>query len=295
LTASVGGVPAADFPDPRALLRRYGLRPNKRLGQHFLIERSVLTEILAAAEVTSSDTVLEIGPGLGLLTAALAERAGRVVAVELDPLLRGVLLQLLGLRPNVEIVTADILQADPPALLGLPHEATGRWPGYKVVANLPYNITSAVLRQILEARVQPERAVVMVQKEVAERIVAGPGDMSVLAVAVQFYATPSLVTIVPAASFHPPPKVDSAVLRLDVRATPRADVPDVAAFFRVVRAGFGQKRKQLKNSLAAGLELDGATTATVLATAGIDGTRRAETLTLAEWATLTRKVSSSAA
>jgi len=280
--------PGGEFPDPRAILRAYGLHPRKALGQHFLVDRDALAAIVAAADLAPTDTVLEVGAGVGILTAALAERAGRVVAVELDDDLQVALRGLFALQPRVEIVAADILRVDPAALLGLPPGAGGRQAGYKVVANLPYNITSAVLRHLLEAPVRPERLVVMVQQEVAQRLLAQPGDMSVLAVSVQLYAAPSLVTLVPAASFHPPPKVDSAVIRLDVHLQPPVDVPDVDRFFRVVRAGFGQKRKQLKNSLAHGLQLDGPTTAAILAAAGVDGTRRAETLSQAEWAALTR-------
>lgn len=280
-------VPLPDFPDPRTILRAYGLRPQKRLGQHFLADRQVVARTVEAADLTVADAVLEIGPGLGVLTAALVERAGRVMAVELDPVMRGVLLQILGLKPNLAVVAADILTLDLASTMGF-DTASGRMPGYKVVANLPYQITSAALRHILEARVRPERAVVMVQWEVAERILAEPGDLSILAVSVQIYARPSLVTRVPAASFYPPPKVDSAVLRLEVYDEPPVDLPNLDLFFRVVRAGFGQKRKQLKNSLAAGLRLDSRGVATLLAGAGIDGTRRAETLALDEWASLAR-------
>ncbi len=287
--------PAAEFPDPRAVLRAYGLRPRKGLGQHFLVDRAALAHILAAAELGPGDTVLEVGPGPGLLTAALAERSGRVVAVELDPDLVTVLGGLFALQPRVSIVAADILRVDPASLAGLAPGVTGRATGYKVVANLPYHITSAVLRHLLEARARPERLVVMVQREVAERILAAPGRLSVLAVSVQLYARPSLVTTVPAAAFHPPPKVDSAVLRLDVHPRLPVDIPDVDTFFAVLRAGFGQKRKQLKNSLSAGLGLDAAAVAGLLATAGVDGTRRAETLTLAEWAALARALAARAA
>ncbi len=252
------------------------------------MDREALARIVAAAELTTTDVVLEIGPGLGVLTAALAPRAGRVVAVELDADLHPVLRALFAVHTNVDIVQADVLRVDPGELVGLPAAASGRVPGYKVVANLPYNITSAVLRHILEARAQPERAVVMVQKEVAQRILAGPGAMSVLAVAVQLYAAPSLVSEVPASAFHPAPKVDSAVLRLDIHDGLPVAVANVPWLFQVVRAGFGQKRKQLRNSLAGGLHLPGPAAAAALEQAGIDPTRRAETLRLAEWAELAR-------
>lgn len=241
---------------------------------------------MAAADLGPADTVLEVGPGLGVLTDALARSAGRVVAVELDPGMRTVLSQVLGAHANVAIVAADILEVEPADVLALPPGACGTWPSYKVVANLPYQITSAVLRHLLEARVRPERAVIMVQKEVAERILAAPGAMSVLAVAVQVYARPSLVSIVPADAFYPAPKVDSAVLRLDTFPEPLVALADLPSFFRVVRAGFGQKRKQIKNSLASGLALDPAGALDLLAVAGIEPRRRAETLSLEEWAAL---------
>lgn len=272
--------------DPRAVMRRFGIRPRKSLGQHFLVDRSYLAAIIEAAEVMPDDLVLEIGPGLGVLTEALAARVGRVVAVELDPEMRRVLADVLAPCTNVDLVAADILDVAPGDLLeGLDPTEAGR--PYKVVANLPYNITSAVLRHLLEARHPPVRAVVMVQREVAERILAEPGDMSILAVAVQFYATASSVTDVPAQAFYPRPKVQSRVLRLDVRPEPAVPVGDPAAFFRTVRAGFGQKRKQLKNSLAAGLDIGTAEAVVALEAAGIDPTRRAQTLDLTEWARLT--------
>jgi 16S rRNA (adenine1518-N6/adenine1519-N6)-dimethyltransferase len=281
--------PGATFPDARAVLRAYGLRPDKRLGQHFLTDPAVLGEILAAAELRPSDEVLEIGPGPGILTAALLERSSRVVAVELDPQLRAVLLQFLGLDSRLEVVAADVLELDLAERMGFPPAAVGRRSGYKVVANLPYQITSAALRQVLEARVQPELAVLMIQREVAERILAAPGGLSVLGVSVQLYARPSLVTRVPAAAFYPAPKVESTVVRLDVYDKLPVDVPNRGLFFRVVRAGFGQRRKQLKNSLAAGLGLEPAAAAALLDAAGVDGSRRAQDLGLEEWAELARQ------
>ncbi len=275
---------------PRRLLQVYGLKPDKRLGQHFLADSGPVRAAVEAAELRPDDRVLEVGPGLGILTHALCARAGQVVAVELDGKMRQVLADQLGHRANLRAVDADILSADPAELIGAPPEARGRLAGYKVVANLPYQITSAVLRHLLEARVRPERLVVMIQREVAERILARPGDLSLLAVAVQLYAEPSLVTVVPPEAFLPPPKVDSAILRLDVRPLPLLSLgeAELEGFFRVVRAGFGQKRKQLRNSLAAGLALSPAAAAELLERAGIDPRRRAETLSLEEWGGLER-------
>jgi len=306
-TSPTGNVPDRHDPDllnPRAILRFHGIRPNKRLGQHFLTDRGYLAQIVAAADLRPTDTVLEVGPGLGVLTDALALRAGRVVAVEVDEAMRAVLASTVRNHDNVAIVAASILNTQPGELVAPsvggnadgfdPRADARRRPrrhvGYKVVANLPYQITSAALRHILEAAVQPELAVVMVQAEVAERILAEPGDMSVLAVSVQYYATPSLVTRVPAEAFYPRPKVDSAVLRLDVFDAPPTDGPGVEVFFRTVRAGFGQKRKQLKNSLAAGLAMDRALATEALERAEINPTRRAETLSLDEWGRLAHVV-----
>jgi 16S rRNA (adenine1518-N6/adenine1519-N6)-dimethyltransferase len=270
--------------DPREVLRRHGLQPRKGLGQNFLVDRRALERIVAAADLAPHDTVLEVGPGVGQLTRLLSEAAGRVVAVELDRQMVAVLRQELADRPNVQIVEADILEVDPGAL------AAGR--PYKVVANLPYYITSAALRHLLEAQPPPSLLVVTVQQEVAERITAAPGEMSLLAVSVQFYGRPRRVARIPAGAFYPPPKVDSAALRIDVYPPEErpVQVDDVEGFFRVVRAGFGQRRKQLRNSLAAGLRLDSGQVEAALERAGIDSRRRAETLSLAEWAALAREL-----
>ncbi len=292
------------------LIRRFDLDPKKSLGQNFLVDESHLARIAAAADLSSADTVLEIGPGLGVLTRHLAAQAGRVVAVELDDRLIPVLHELFADQPHVSFIHADILQVDPASLVT--DDKMTRWqddkgivgasrqspvanpqsPPYKVVANLPYYITSAVLRHLLESPHPPTLAVVMVQREVAQRIVAGPGDMSLLAVGIQFYAQAKIVQKVPAGAFHPRPKVDSAVLRLDVRPQPLVADVDPAWYFEVVRAGFGQKRKQLCNSLTAGLGLSKEMIEASLTAAGIDPTRRAETLSLQEWGALAKRLKS---
>ena len=263
--------------------------PKKSLGQHFLVDRSHLEQIVAAADLTPEDTVLEIGPGLGTLTQELANRAGRVVAVELDDRLVQPLREQFADRPHVQIVHGDILALAPAALLQPHTPPTGQQTAaplrYKVVANLPYYITSAILRHVLEATPPPTLVVVLVQLEVAQRICAQPGDLSLLAVSVQYYAQPRLVHRVPAGAFRPRPQVDSAVLRLEVHPQPIVAVPP-DRFFAVARAGFGQKRKQLLNSLAAGLGLPKPESQAALLKAGIDPTRRAETLSLEEWGAL---------
>lgn len=279
------------------LVRRYQIDPKRSLGQNFLIDTSHLDRIVAAADLQRDDVVLEIGPGVGTLTRRLAEQAGHVVAVELDNRLIELLRADFADQPHVEIVHSDILEISPPALLAAHLAAfnaasSGATPAthggiqYKVVANLPYYITSLALRHVLEASPPPTLAVVMVQKEVAERICAQPGDLSLLAVSVQFYAHPRIVQRVPAGAFYPAPKVDSAVLRLDVRPQPAVTSVSPEEFFRVVRAGFGQKRKQIANSLSAGLALPKARVQDALIEAGIDPQRRAETVTLDEWGAL---------
>jgi 16S rRNA (adenine1518-N6/adenine1519-N6)-dimethyltransferase len=268
--------------ETRRLLRRYGLHARKGLGQHFLVDRDVLGLIMGAAALTASDVVVEVGPGLGVLTRELAGRAGRVFAVELDDRLAAGLKEGLSLLHNVSVVNGDILKVDLAALL---KESGGRGK-YKVVANLPYYITSPVLRHFLEASVRPQTMVVMVQKEVAETIAARPGRMSLLSVSVQFYAEATIVGHVPAESFYPVPEVDSAVLRIDVYPEPRVFVSDIDGFFGLVRAGFSAARKQLVNSLAQGLGLSREEALPLLEKAGIQPTRRAETLSLEEWARL---------
>jgi 16S rRNA (adenine1518-N6/adenine1519-N6)-dimethyltransferase len=277
------------------LLREYGLRPRKGLGQHFLVSDAHLRSIAEAAALTPEDVVLEVGPGLGTLTRLLATQAGHVVAVELDELLIPLLQRTLAEHSNVTIVHGDILQLRPADVLsripdGVPSPES--LPSlYKVVANLPYYITSAVLRHLLEAQRPPQLLVVTVQREVAERICAEPPRLSLLAVSVLFYARPELLWRIPAGAFTPRPKVDSAVLRLHVRPQPAVAVEDVARFFRIVRAGFGQRRKQLRNGLAHGLGLPPDQVAAALELAGVDPRRRAETLALTEWGRVCEQLS----
>jgi 16S rRNA (adenine1518-N6/adenine1519-N6)-dimethyltransferase len=270
----------------KKLLRRYDIHIRKKLGQHFLVDDAVLEKILTAAALTPEDTVIEVGPGLGLMTAELAKRAGWVIAIELDNRLASILTENLQAE-NVVVVNKDVLGTDPAALLkgGAPHFPP-QLHSYKVVANLPYYITSPVLRHFLEAPVKPETMVVMVQKEVAQTITAGAGDRSLLSIAVQFYGKPYIVADVPAAAFFPPPEVDSAVVKIDVYKKPPVAVADIAGFFKLVRAGFTAARKQVVNSLAQGLGLTKEDALVLLNKAKIDPQRRAETFTLEEWAAL---------
>jgi 16S rRNA (adenine1518-N6/adenine1519-N6)-dimethyltransferase len=269
----------------KRLLRRFGIRVKKGLGQHFLVDAGVLDAIINAAALSPEDTVIEVGPGLGILTAELARRAGWVIAIELDNRLADILTETLP-YDNVVVLNQDVLGTDPAALLnGRAPDFPSLLKPYKVVANLPYYITSPVLRHFLEASVKPELMVVTVQREVAEAIVAEAGQRSVLSIAVQFYGKPSIVTDVPAASFFPAPEVDSAVVKIEVHPRPPFAV-DEEGFFRLVRAGFTAPRKQVANSLALGLGLPKKDVLAALADAGIAPQRRAETFTLEEWAGL---------
>jgi len=267
----------------KALLQQFGLKAKKRLGQHFLVDEDILECILSAAELSRKDIIVEVGPGLGILTKRLAEVADKVIAVELDFKLVRMLRESLASFSNVKIIHADILKIAPQQLLGdyltIPELAQG----YKVVANLPYYITSPILRHFLEAWAKPSLMVVMVQKEVGEAIAANPGKMSLLSVRTQFYSKPTIIAFAPAGSFYPPPKVDSLILRLDVYPKPPIEVCDVDIFFDIVSCGFRSPRKQLRNSLAQALGMSPSQVALLLGRAGIDAKRRAETLNLGEW------------
>ena len=261
-----------------ALLRDYGLSPKKGLGQNFLVDPEALRKIIQAADILPGALVLEVGPGLGSLTRGLAQVARKVVAVELDEGLLPLLAKVLAGYPNVEIVKGDILEIDPPQLMG---EA-----GYLVVANIPYYITSALIRHLLSPEIKPARIVLTVQKEVADRICAEPGDLSLLALSVQVYGAAKKALRIPAGSFYPAPKVDSSVVRVDLYPQPLIASDDLDDFFKLARAGFGQKRKTLRNSLSAGLHLPPDRVAALLDSVGIDPRRRAETLSLREWKSL---------
>lgn len=271
------------FLDPnrvRAALNGLGLRPSKEFGQNFLIDQEALHAVVDAADLQPDDTVIEVGPGLGVLTHELVAHAGRVIAIEVEARFASRLEDAFR-TPKLQIVRQDVLRVAPGELVGTTP--------YKLVANLPYQITSGILRHFLEAAAPPMLTVVMVQWEVAQRIVARPPDMSVLAHSVQIYAEPEIIARVPAASFFPAPKVDSAVLRLRRRARLAVDVDDVNGLFRVIKAGFLQARKKLGNALPHGLagfgmRIEKGEALAVLDDADIDPNRRAETLTLREWA-----------
>lgn len=264
--------------DIPALLRLFNLHPNKRLGQNFLVDESALHKITQVAEIDPADVVLEIGPGLGNLTSHLARKARQVVAVELDERLMPALQYTLSSYLNVRIVLGDILKQDINQLI--------QSPSYLVVANIPYYITSLLIRHLLEVHQHPRRLVLTVQAEVAERICAKPGNMSLLALSVQVYGQPSIRAHLPAGAFYPQPKVDSAVVRVDIYNTPYIPPDQLDIFFQLAKAGFGQKRKMIKNALVNGMHWSPAECQAILEAAGIDPQRRAETLNLNEWAQL---------
>jgi len=265
------------------VVREFEFKPKKRLGQHFLIDEAVLERILSTAELSQEDIVVEVGPGLGILTEGLVKWGAKVIAVELDSKLVDMLRKRLAPFPNFKIVHADILKVSPQQLLQNNLTASELAQGYKVIANLPYYITSPILRHFLEAQLRPSEMIVMVQKEVGEAVAANPGKMSLLSVRTQFYSKPTIISYVPAASFHPPPKVDSVILRLDIYSQPPIEVSDVASFLDIVMHGFSSPRKQLRNSLARSLEMPPSQVALLLGKAGIEAKRRAETLSLEEW------------
>lgn len=266
----------------RTLLRGAGIRARKRLGQHFLTDRKVLKTIVSAAELAPEDTVIEVGPGLGILTVELAKRAGSVIAVELDTKLSELLASRLQKVPSVRIVNTDILKVSPAELLGGETR-------YKVVANLPYYITSPVLHHFVLSYPRPTLMVMMLQREVAEAVVARSGKMGLLAIALHIYTKPRIVAYVPPRSFYPPPKVESAIVRFDILPQPAINV-DTDRFLVLVRCAFSSPRKKLRNSLAHGLGLKPAEAANLLEQADIAPERRAETLSLEEWSRLYKVV-----
>jgi 16S rRNA (adenine1518-N6/adenine1519-N6)-dimethyltransferase len=265
-----------------AVLKRYGLRADKALGQNFLQDDSALRKIVNAAEILEDDSVLEIGPGLGSLTRYLAVSAKKVTAVELDGDLLPPLRAVLQPYQNVRIVQGDILELKISELIDQPD--------YIVAANIPYNITSAIIRHLLEGDVKPRRVVLTIQKEVAERICAKPGDLSLLALSVQVYGKPGMIAKIPAGAFHPAPNVDSAILRIDIYKEPLIPNELLKTFFRLIKAGFSQKRKTLRNSLSAGLSISAEQAVDMLNSARIDFMRRAETLSIEEWKSLCERM-----
>jgi 16S rRNA (adenine1518-N6/adenine1519-N6)-dimethyltransferase len=263
-------------------LKRYDLHAHKGLGQNFLQDPLALEKISTSAQIQQTDTVLEIGPGLGSLTRYLAVSAKEVIAVELDEKLLAPLQAVLSPYQNIRVIHGDILKLSPKDLDLESH--------YVVVANIPYYITSAVIRHLLESEPKPRRIVLTEQKEVAQRICAKPGDMSLLALSVQIYGEPRIAAAIPANAFFPAPKVDSAVLVVDIFPAPRIQEELLDTFFRLIKAGFSQKRKTLRNSLSSVLRISPPAAADLLTRADIDPQRRAETLSIEEWEQLCKLI-----
>lgn len=269
-------------PDRESLatiLRKYQIRPDKKLGQNFLTDPSILSGIVHAAGVVDQDTILEIGAGLGHLTSQLALNVRRVITVELDNRLIPALEDRLGSFANVQIVQGDILKLD---LADLIQED-----GYLVVANIPYYITSTIIRYLLESNRKPSKIILTIQHEVAQRVCSSAGGMSILALSVHMYGEPSLAFRIPAGAFYPPPKVDSAVVRIDLHPEPLLPQEKRGMFFTLIKAGFQHKRKTLKNSLSKGLGWSTKMTEKLLQQGNIDPSRRAETLSITEWLEVT--------
>ena len=273
-------------PDVHSILRRYGIRPQKKLGQNFLIEMPALRRVVDAAEIHPSDHVMEIGAGIGNLTTLLAQNAARVVAIELDSRLIPVLNAVLEPYQNITIVQGDILELNTRTLM--------EQPGYQVVANIPYYITSALIRHLIESEPKPKHMTLTIQKEVGERICATPGAMSLLALSVQVYGKPHIAGKIPASAFYPEPKVDSAIVCIDIYASPLIPQPMLPIFFRLAKAGFSQKRKNLRNAISAGMHWSKDYTEEILTFIDIDPKRRAQTLSLEEWGNLAKAVNEQA-
>ena len=267
---------------PKALLDSYEILPKKSLGQNFMHDPNALEKIVASADLSHDDTVVEVGAGAGALTEILADAARQVFSIEVDERLQPLLEERFDERANVYLVFEDILKTNVAALVGAED--------YIVVANVPYYISSAILWLFLESAKPPRRMVLTMQYEVAERIMGAPGAMNLLSIATQFYGGPRIVGKFGPAVFWPRPNIDSAIVRIDTHEAPPVDVPSRELFFRVTKAGFSMKRKQLKNSLSGGLQIRSSVIRDLLRAAEIDPRRRAETLSLVEWARLTRTV-----
>lgn len=266
------------------ILREYQLSAQKRLGQNFLVSREVLEKIIQAAELQDTDEVLEIGAGLGTLTRELAQQSARVIAIEKDVILAKACRSINSDLTNIKVIEGNAL-----ALENSFFKQYFPKGNYKLVANLPYYLTSAIIRFFLSNTYRPAMMVLMVQKEVAERIVALPPMANLLSVAVQFYGKPDVVAIVPKQSFWPIPKVDSAIIRIIPHSKLSRNI-DESAFFRIIKAGFGERRKQLHNSLTGGLHLSNETAKKILTKSGISPDRRAQTLTIPEWLKLYQSI-----
>lgn len=269
-------------PNVRALMRHFGIRPDKALGQNFLINKSALKKVVAASDLNGDETVLEIGAGLGSLTYYLSLAAHKVIAIEFDDRLIPALEMAISPLDNVRLVVGDILKLELEQLLG--DQA------YYVVANIPYNITSILIRRLMESRRPPERVVLTLQREVANRIVAAPGELSMLALSVQVYGEPQIVGHIPSKGFYPEPKVDSSIIRVNLHKTPIVPQSLLSTFFQLARAGFNQRRKQLRNSISAGMGVSKEVAVKWLKGSAVDPQCRPQELDLEAWVRLAKVV-----
>ncbi|MBU3965422.1 ribosomal RNA small subunit methyltransferase A [Patescibacteria group bacterium] len=288
-----------DTEEIKKIFKKYNLAPNKFMGQNFLVDKAVLGKIVEAAEISKGDNVLEIGPGLGALTGALLEAGAKVLAIEKDKKLAGVLRDLFGANKNLKIINADFLALDFEKLISdfVLRSSASKWEaellsGYKVVSNLPYYITSPVIKKILSWENKPSRIVLLAQKEVAERICEKPGQMSFISVFVQFYAKPEIVEIVKPSSFWPKPKVDSAILKIIPREKTKISESEENELWRLVKIGFSSRRKTLANNLSAGLRLPREKIEGILKLLGFNEKIRAQELGVEDWVRLLRKLDS---
>jgi 16S rRNA (adenine1518-N6/adenine1519-N6)-dimethyltransferase len=267
-----------DLPNIRALMRRFELRPDKRLGQHFMIDKASLRKVITASDLEGDETVLEIGAGLGSLTVLLSQYARKVIAVEFDERLIPALEVSIGHLANVRLVVGDVLKLNFEELLG--DQA------YFVIANIPYNITSILIRKLMECRYPPGRIILTLQREVAQRIIAAPGELNMLALSVQVYGVPRIVGNIPSKAFYPQPKVDSSIIRIQLHESPIVAPELLSTFFRLTKIGFNQKRKQLGNSLSTGIGVDKETAIGWLTDSAIDPHSRPQELEIEAWVRL---------
>jgi 16S rRNA (adenine1518-N6/adenine1519-N6)-dimethyltransferase len=273
----------------RAALARHGIAPSKRMSQNFLVDSDVLQEIVTAAELAVDDNVLEVGAGTGVLTQELAQQAGQIIAVEFDRAILPLLHEVVAPFSNVHLLQGDFLQLPLPELLK-PFTRGKEIPPYKVVANIPYHITSRFLRKLLDAPMPPTTLTLLVQEEVAERITAAPGEMSLLSLSVQLFGQPSICARVPARAFWPAPKVDSAILHIQRYSKPAYSSEVRERIFRLARAGFSSRRKTFINAVSGSLQVEKALIAKELEVLGLSPTIRAQELSLQQWADLAERL-----
>jgi 16S rRNA (adenine1518-N6/adenine1519-N6)-dimethyltransferase len=276
-----------DLTSPKTikeLLLQHKTKPNKTLGQNFLIDKNVLEKIITASDIKNTDTIIEVGPGIGTLTQELAEKAKKVIAIEKDEALLKILEEILKNYNNIEIINGDVLKIENLGLKNYLPKADQPRAG-KVVANIPYYLTSPLIRKFLESKNQPEEIILMIQKEVAQRICAKPPKMNLLAVSVQFYAEPKIISYVSKNCFWPSPKIDSAIIKITPKKSKISVAPEL--FFKIVKAGFAHPRKQLLGNLSKNLNLSKEKTADWLLQNNVDPKQRAETLSINDWGNLT--------